>query len=138
MSIIVKGSEPKTVEIEDGLHKGVIQRVEKRQPDGKEYVYLDLYLALDEEEVELKVGYPMSKPEVGLNSKQSLGKLVQRITGESIKVDVDYNLEELLTGRKVQFVTLQNEKGYSDVTKESVKPIPFSVESKEVSSGVVE
>ena len=64
MSIIVKGSEPKTVNIEDGLHVGVIKSIVERQPEGKNYKYLDLHINIQgQEDVELKVGYSFPKPE---------------------------------------------------------------------------
>lgn len=132
MSIIVKGSEPKTVNVEDGLHLGVIKSIVERTPDGKDYSYLDLQIVIEgQEDAELKVGYPLPKPDVGLNSKQDLGKLVQRMTGKDISVGVDYDLEVLLKGKKVQFQTIENEKGYAEIIKHSVKPAVFQTVSSE-------
>jgi len=133
MSLIVKGSEPKTIQIEDGLHFGTIQSVDERLVDGKDYSYLDLVVALEDQEVELKVGYPLPKVGKGLNSKQNLGKLVERMTKQSIVANQEYNLETIFLGKRVQFVTLQNENGYSDVTPDSLKPV-FVMPSKPVVS----
>lgn len=126
MSIIVKGSEPKTVNIEDGLHIGVIKEIVERQPEGKDYKYLDVHIKIDgQDDVEVKVGFSFPKPEVGLNSKQDLGKLVQRMTGSEIKINENYDLESVLVGKKVQFQTIENEKGYAEIIKHSVKPAVF-------------
>lgn len=126
MSIIVKGSEPKTVNIEDGLHIGVIQNIEERTPEGKNYTYLDLHIALEgKEDIELKVGYSLPNADVGLNKNQDLGKLVKRMTGKDISVGADYDLEALLKGKKVQFQTVENDNGYSEIIKPSVKPVVF-------------
>ena len=51
MSLIVKGSEPKTIQIEDGLHFGTIQSVDERLVEGKDYSYLDLVVALEDQDV---------------------------------------------------------------------------------------
>jgi len=131
MSLIVKGSEPKTIQIKDGLHFGTIQSVDERLVDGKDYSYLDLVVALEDQDVELKVGYPLPKAGKGLNSKQNLGKLVERMTKQGIVANQEYDLAAIFLGKRVQFVTLQNENGYSDVTPDSLKPV-FAGVSKPV------
>lgn len=123
MAISVKGGEAKTaIQIDDGLHFGVIRVLEERPVDGKDYSYLDLYINVekDGEPLELKVGFALPKPEIGLNEKQDLGQLVIRVTGKPIEAGKDYDLDEILVGKRVQFVTLTGEK-YVEVTKESVK-----------------
>ena len=123
MGLTVKGGEPKAMDIEDGLHKGKIRAIDERQVDGKDYSYLDVFVALDEKDLELKVGYPMPKAGETMNEKQALGKLVQRFVGEAIVKDEEYDLDAILVGKSVQFVTLQNEKGYTEINKDSLKPL---------------
>jgi hypothetical protein len=123
MSLTVKGGEPKAIDIEDGLHKGKIKLIEERQVDGKDYSYLDVYVQLEEKELELKVGYPLPKDGETMNDKQALGKLVQRFTGETIEKGKEYDLDKVLTGKAVQFITMQNEKGYTEISKDSLKPL---------------
>ncbi|MBR9701828.1 hypothetical protein GOV13_02810 [Candidatus Pacearchaeota archaeon] len=133
MAISVKGGEAKPqIQIDDGLHYGVIKTIEERPVEGKDYTYLDLYLEVEKEgePLELKVGFALPNKGVGLNEKQDLGKLVIRVTGNPIEPGKDYDLDQILVGKRVQFVTLTGEK-YVEVTKESVKPAVEKVVSTE-------
>ena len=126
MSLVFKGVEPKKIDLEDGLHVGKLSKLEERKVDGKDYSYLDLFILLQGEEVELKVGYPLPKAGEGINEKTQLGKLVKRFTGKEIVIDSDYNLEEVLkVDSVVQFMTLENQKGYAEVIKDSLKLSPM-------------
>ena len=122
--MIVKGGEPKTINIEDGLHTGKIKVCEARTVEGKDYSYLDVYIGVVDQgqpETEIKVGYPLPKEGEGLNEKMELGKLVERFTGQKIEPGKDYDLDEIIVG-EVSFQTIQNEKGYAEVLKKSLKP----------------
>jgi len=118
--LIVKGGEPKTLKLEDGFHTGKVVRLEERTPDGKDYSYVDIFILLSGEVGEIKVGYPL--PKNTLSEKSDLGKLVKRFTGENIVKDKEYNLKEMFSGKAVGFVTLQNEDGFANISKESLKP----------------
>ncbi len=131
MSLVFKGVEPKKIDLEDGLHVGKLSKLEERKVDGKDYSYLDLFILLQGEEVELKVGYPLPKAGEGINEKTQLGKLVKRFTGKEIVIDSDYNLEEVLkVDSVVQFMTLENQKGYAEVIKDSLKLSPMQHSKK--------
>ena len=131
MSLVFKGVEPKKIDLEDGLHIGKLSKLEERKVDGKDYSYLDLFILLQGEEVELKVGYPLPKAGEGINEKTQLGKLVKRFTGKEIVIDSDYNLEEVLkVDSVVQFMTLENQKGYAEVIKDSLKLSPMQHSKK--------
>ena len=131
MSLVFKGVEPKKIDLEDGLHVGKLSKLEERKVEGKDYSYLDLFILLQGEEVELKVGYPLPKAGEGINEKTQLGKLVKRFTGKEIVIDSDYNLEEVLkVDSVVQFMTLENQKGYAEVIKDSLKLSPMQHSKK--------
>jgi len=131
MSLVFKGVEPKKIDLEDGLHVGKLSKLEERKVDGKDYSYLDLFILLQGEEVELKVGYPLPKAGEGINEKTQLGKLVKRFTGKEIVIDSDYNLEDVLkVDSIVQFMTLENQKGYAEVIKDSLKLSPMQHSKK--------
>ena len=131
MSLVFKGVEPKKIDLEDGLHVGKLSKLEERKVDGKDYSYLDLFILLQSEEGELKVGYPLPKEGEGINEKTQLGKLVKRFTGKEIVIDSDYNLEEVLkVDSVVQFMTLENQKGYAEVIKDSLKLSPMQHSKK--------
>ena len=122
--VTVKGGEPKTINIEDGLHTGKIKALDERQVEGKDYSYLDIFLTViesEKEETEIKVGFPLPKTGEGLNEKMQLGKLVERFTGKSIEPGKDYDLDKIITG-DISFQTVQNEKGYAEVMKQTLKP----------------
>ena len=135
MSLIVKGEEPKTIELADGLHTGRIKYVEERQVEGKDYAYLDVFIDVDNvvtengKPLELKVGYPLPKKDKGVNEKQALGKLIKRFTKQEIQVDKEYNLQEILEGKKVQFITIQDD--YVQINKDSLKPLPENLAPEE-------
>ena len=62
----LKGVEPKSIDIPDGLHKGKIIKVEERKVQNK-YWYQDLVIELDDvkkdngESLQMKVGYSIGE-----------------------------------------------------------------------------
>ena len=116
----MKGVEPKTVDLNDGLHIGKVVRLEQRTPEGKDYTYLDVFIVPSGEVFEIKQGYNI--PKNGVSSKTDLGKLIGRFKGRNIIPNESYDLNELLINRVVQFVTIKNQEGFVDINKESLKP----------------
>lgn len=57
-----------------------------------------------------------------ISPKAALGKLIKRFTGKEVSRDQDYNLNEIFDGKKVSFVTVKNNDGYTEVQRDSVKP----------------
>lgn len=122
MSLVVRGGEPKKIELEDDLHTGKLTKIEERKVDGADYAYLDVFIQPSGKDFELKVGYPLPKEGESLNENMRLGKLVERFTGEDIVKDKDYDLEQLLVGKVVKFMSMTNKKGFVEIQKDSVKP----------------
>lgn len=103
------------IQIEDGVHKGVIVDVEYRE---KPYEYTDIVIEfkVKDKAIRLKAGYATY---ISMNSK--LGKLLFKFGGI---LDVGKSLDpnKVLIGKKCLFQTVTDGK-YSNVLPESVKPI---------------
>lgn len=136
MAYKVKGGEPKTIDIEDGLHKGKIITIDDRTPEGKDYSYLDVFIRTDVKlddgkDLELKVGYPLPEEGEGVSPNSALGELISRFTGDDVEIDKEYELEDILVGKQVQFQTLTNKKGYAEILKQTLKlAVPQTKEIK--------
>lgn len=107
------------IKVEEGKHTGIIKSVVERTD---KFDYVDLIIGLDDTPslVELKAGYPFSISEVS-----SLGRLLERFGIKVIPND-EYDVESLLKGKKVSFVTMneKTERGtFSRIVPESVKPL---------------
>lgn len=50
MQTILKGVDPKGIDLEDGAYKGTIKTGEVRQVEGKDYSYYDIYLSVEGQE----------------------------------------------------------------------------------------
>jgi hypothetical protein len=106
MPLVVKGRE--SVAIEEGKHKGVIRKVEKRTSD-EGYVYIDISLTVDDmknsdgEPVIVKCGCP-----IDMTKNTKLGKVVMNfgVTPEEIDAGEDFDLEKIFAvGKKVTYLT---------------------------------
>ncbi len=112
MGTVLKGVEPKGINLEDGVHQGKIKVVEVRKVDGKSYSYLDVYIALDnkvdDKELELRVGFPVGDDPT-ISAGTALGLLVERFTGEEVKPDGSnlLNLKPLNPGSMKHIVNSQ-------------------------------
>jgi len=127
--VLLKGIEPKSIEIPDGLHQGKITKVEERQVKGRSYSYLDVYITHDhivkddKEKLVQKVGYAIGEGD-GIIPSSELGKLVKRFTNEEVVKDKQYDMEQILILVKVQFQTIKIEgEKYSNIIKSSLKPV---------------
>lgn len=120
---VLKGVEPKNkIELEDGKYQGQIKSGEVRQVKDKSYSYYDLFIQLADQDLELKVGYAVGE-DATINEKMALGRLVKRFTGKEVNPDQDYDLEEIFSGKDCSFIVMENEKGFHEIQKDSVKPI---------------
>lgn len=111
MEIEVK--EP--LSLADGLHEGVVERVEYREVP---YKYTDVYIKEKTSEIELKYGAPTSN---STNSK--LMSLLAKFTPISKGVKVDP--EKVLVGKEVNFMTIieETEKGkFVRIVDNSIRP----------------
>jgi len=102
------------VEIEDGKHTGTITRVEFRSDP---YEYTDIYIKLDEADVELKYGCPTN-----LSENTKLGKLLIAL-GEKSEKGRKVRIDEVLKGKRVEFMTLVNKEGYARIVPDSIKAV---------------
>jgi len=123
----VKNNEVKNMEkikatkariIEEGKHEGEICHIIERE---EPYHYVDVVIRMDDETgTELKRGYPAA-----ISEASALGRLLLRF-GTKIDEGMYYDVEKLLKGKKVCFLTINKvtEKGtFADIVPESVKPL---------------
>lgn len=103
--------------IEDGKHSGEITKVEERHDP---YEYTDIFIKLDDVDVEMRYGCPTLLSE---NSK--LGRLMQ-IFGVNAVPNTKTDPEAVLVGKRAVFMTLtkKNKEGkdYSEIIVDSIKP----------------
>ena len=106
------------VRIEEGKYSGVVSRVEYRDEPFK---YTDIYVKLDGQDVELKVGYPSTVSEAS-----GLGRVL-KMFGASLKVGEKIDPAKAFIGKPCQFLVVleKNEDGeFARIVKESFKPKP--------------
>ncbi len=99
----------------DGLHEGVVERIEYRE---EPYRYTDLYIKEKTSELELKYGAPTS---CSTNSK--LMKLLAKFV--EIKKGMKVDPEKILVGKEVMFMAMteETEKGrFVRIVDGSIKP----------------
>ena len=110
----IKWVEP--VRVPEGKHTGVISKVEYRY---EPYEYTDIFIKLDEHDVEIKYGVPTK-----LSSQTRLGRLMIEF-GCECKTGEKVNPAEVLTGKKVQFMTmlkLKDGNDYAEIVRDSLRP----------------
>lgn len=108
-----------TITISDGNHTGVISKIEYRH---EPYEYTDVFIKLDDADVELKYGCPTN-----LSELSKLGLLLQAFGVES-KAGTKIDPEVILKGQKVSLMTISKKKGdkvFSEIVSESIKPTPI-------------
>lgn len=97
--------------LKDGLHEGVITYIEYRE---KPHEYTDIVIESDSTKV--KVGYPTF-----ISPDSKLGKLLIQF---GVNLEVGMEIEpEFLVGKKCQFQSMTNEKGYPCVIRDTLKPL---------------
>lgn len=105
----------KSVDLEDGLHTGVIESVDYRsQP----FQYTDIVIKVDDSDMTLKYGCPTSQ-----NIKSRLVKTLAMF--QAIKEGDRIDPEKILIGKKVKFMTMvkESERGkYVEIVHDSLKP----------------
>lgn len=117
----MKGKLEEAVSVPDGLHTGSILGEELREvtlPDGKKTEYLDFKVSVDDfKDVEsLKFGVPWYNIPT---EKSSLGIL---LTALGVPLG-NFDTEKDIVGKKIQYLTNTDKKGYAKVLLESVKPV---------------
>jgi len=104
-----------SIEIEDGKHNGTITKVIRDLRGEQKFDYTDVYIKLDDADVELKYGCPSN-----LSEASKLGKLFVAV-GEKPEPGKKVNPEKVLKGKKIQFMTVTNKEGYARIVPDSIK-----------------
>lgn len=100
-----------STKLKDGLHEGVITAVEYRE---KPHEYTDFII--ESEKCQIKAGYPTF---VSPDSK--LGKF---LISFGLNLEIGNDIEpEVLIGKKVQFQSMTNDKGYPVIIRDTLKPL---------------
>ena len=107
------------VKIPNGEKTGEITKIQYRTDP---FEYTDILVKLDGTDIELKYGCPTVLSE---NSK--LGKLV-KLFGSAYQKDGTINIETLLVGKRVTFMTMMKESKkdkieYAEIVEDSLKPV---------------
>lgn len=114
----------KSIKIEDGLHTGIVKRVEfVTEP----YSYTEIYIEETVTKLEIRCGVPTS-----ITDMSNLGILLQNFgvdlhkAIEQKKEFEESEIEEVFEGKKAQFVTIneKTERGsFPRIQAQSLKPI---------------
>lgn len=110
----------KTIRIEDGVHEGLITKVEYRT---KPYTYTDVFVETQTSggKVELRYGCPTK-----LTKETKLGKLLLGF-GAGLKIGEKVDPESYLVGKKVKFQTInemvEGKGTFARIVEGSLKPI---------------
>jgi len=106
-----------SIQIQDGRHTGKITKIDYRTDP---YEYTDVFVLLDDVEIEIKYGCPTVLSE---NSK--LGRMLKAF-GQEFAKGKKVDPEEVLVGKLVQFMTIAKSregKTFSEIVEDSIKPI---------------
>lgn len=119
ISVTVEESGPV---LDPGVYEGEITSLSKRTvdtKDGDEATYLDISIKTEGESgdpIEVTAGYPLN-----VTRRTMLGKMLKRFK-QNLKVDKKLHLSKTLKDTKVQFQVKENEDGYSEVIRDTVRP----------------
>jgi len=117
---IKMGKKIKAMEVlKDGAYTGIIEMVEFKLVQEK-FEYTDIFIKEDKTNIVIRAGVPTN-----ISEMTALGHLLERF-GQKIVAKKDYDVEEILTGKKISFVVVieTTKKGtFSNVQIGSIKPI---------------
>lgn len=110
------------IDLEDGNHTGEIFKVVERKPsDENKYHYVDVWIRVDDKEVELKYGCPAN-----VSEKSKLGRLLISFGFKLIPGEV-INPETVLLNKKCKFMTMKKPgkdgMEFSEIVDDSLKPL---------------
>jgi len=111
--------EVKAGGLSEGEHRGTIVDLQEKEVDvGKEEsaTYLDLIIDVVDEEGQGKVGYNLY-----ITPQSELGKLLKKF-GKDVSVGSDVNVTGTLREKAIKFYVSENEDGYTEIKKETIKP----------------
>jgi len=116
-----------SIQIPDGNHTGVISKITERT---EPYEYTDIFIKPDGLDVEIKHGCPSV-----LSEKSKLGRLMQTF-GEKFEKDKEVDIEKVLIGKRVNFMTLikkgKEGKEFSEIFDDSMKPEVDTIKPEQV------
>ncbi|KKN67105.1 hypothetical protein LCGC14_0464520 [marine sediment metagenome] len=128
MGTVLKGAEPKRINLADGAYRGKIKSTIVNNVDGKEYQYFDIFIDVEGHDQELKAGYPTGEKGTVVPGTL-LGNLIKRFTGNDVKADQQYDLDQIFEGKVVQFLASTNDDGYFNIDRKTLKPAEASSEA---------
>lgn len=104
--------------IEPGVHTGKIVSYLETTRGKENWKYIDLGVSVDETDSELKFSVPQPK-QGNINPKSDLGKLLAQFV--KLEEDATIDPEQILIGKEIKFQTTDNDKGFSEILKETVR-----------------
>lgn len=106
----------KSIEIPEGKHKGTISKVAFRT---EPFEYTDVFVKLDDVDVEVKYGCPTL-----LSEKSKLGRLLITL-GEQFEVGKKVKIVEVLKDKRVELMTINKKdkdgRQFARVVEDSIK-----------------
>jgi len=116
------------VEIPDGKKSGKVTKVEERT---EPYHYIDIYVSCEGHDVpELKFGAPAK-----ITKSTKLGRTLSNFVNLRDVIGQKVDLEEILVGERVQYMTMQEETEQGTFTKiveDSLKPVEEESDKEKV------
>ena len=119
MELVLKDS----LRLDDGLHAGVITRIEYRTTISS-YQYADVVISLSQDGQEVRANYPCKE----LTKETALWQLLVRF-GAVEKIGEVFDVDKVLVGKKCQFLSIRQKskkdasKSYAKIIPESLKPL---------------
>ena len=108
------------IDIPEGIHAGEITKIERKIVGDQSYDYTDVYIQLEDIDVEMKTGFPTNISELS-----KLGMFL-KIMGMKFE-DEEYlsfkEIQKFLMGKKLQFQTFNSETGFARIIPETIKKI---------------
>lgn len=133
MGTVLKGAEPKRINLADGAYRGKIKSTVVNPVKGEDYSYYDIFIDVEGQDLELKAGYPTGESGTVIPGTL-LGNLIKRFTGNEVKADQQYDLDQIFEGKVVQFLASTNDDGYFNIDRKTLKPAEVAATAAAVSS----
>lgn len=107
----------KTINIEDGKHKGTLKQINYEERKG--YKYVDFVIEEDDTKLDLRCGVPQY-----LSENSMLGMVMKNFGCDvNTFVDKELEIEDYITvGVRVNFITIHKDK-FVNILPESIKPL---------------
>ena len=104
--------------IEPGVHTGIIKSFEEVERGKDKWKYIEMNISVDQTDKEVKLSVPSPKEGI-INPKSELGKLLAQFV--NLEEDAQIDPEVILLGKEIKYQTTDDDKGYSNILKETIK-----------------